>query len=187
MSVWVLHQTLTPEEESKIRERDYIVLPLDNLPDLTEVSSQSEFRVMLQKLYPELPPESLQRIIHKNWKLYHDLHPEDVVAVPLKSKPEVMIAEITGDYQYRVDHKGRDVHTVPVKWHEKTISRRGLIKYKALFDEQGDRMFEVDNKEARTVIREKLPHAYNRFVPLKWLIILFLLWNAYRYMMQTFH
>lgn len=187
MTVWVLHQQLTPQQEADIRQSPEVRLPFDALPDLSMVSGENDLKRLLQSLYPEDPPETLTRRVDKYWKIFSELHPEDVLAVPLSSRKEALVAEVTGPYRYYMDSDNSDVHVVPVKWHERTIPRHGLMKLKELFEYSGERMFEVTNKEARTVIRDCLPYKYNRFVKMKWVLAAFFVWFAARSVWGMFH
>lgn len=176
MTVWVLHRQLTPQEEAEIAQHTYLELPFEGVPDLSAVTSQGHAMQLLRLLHPDDPPESLTRRMDRFWDIYGGLHKEDLIAVPLKGRGEMALAEVTGGYEYKVGERGADVHLIPVKWHERRIPLTRLSKHKEIFD-GGRAMYEVVTLEARTALRDYLPHSYNRFVRMKWLLALFFLMN----------
>jgi hypothetical protein len=173
MSIWVLHASFTPDEEAHIKERTYLPLPFTGLPDLSVINGQIECRHLLQALNPDDPPEAITRKVEQIWRIYAGLQPEDIIVVPLKSRQEVALAEVTQRYHYQVGADGDDVHQVKVKWHDARIKFWTLRKHKEILDERGGKLREIGNAEARIIIRDRLPHSYNRFVKWKWLLIFF--------------
>ena len=173
MTIWILRELLTPEEEAHIEERTHLTLPFEDLSDLSMVTSQVECRHLLQALHPDDPPETIARKTERIWRLYGGLRAEDIIAVPLNSRQELALAEITKKYHYEVGDGGSDVHQVVVKWHEKRVPWRSLRKHKDLLESRGEKLVEVTNPDARTIIRDRLPHSYNRFAKWKWILVLF--------------
>jgi len=171
MSIWVLRQFLTEREEAQIRQRDALALPFGDVPDLSMLANPGECRRLLQALHPHDPPEAIARKVERIWKLYGEIAPEDIIAVPLRHRREIALAEIAGRYRYEVDNNGADRHLVPVTWYPKPIPFGKANKYTELTQAQGEAMAEVIQRETRVFILGKLPHAYNRFARWKWLIV----------------
>jgi len=184
MSIWVLHQSLSPDEESHIEQREHLVLPFDGLPDLSAVASQLQCRHLMQLLYPDDPPEAITRRVDRLWPRYSGLQKEDIIAVPLASRKAVALAEVGGKYLYRVGVSGEAMHLIPVTWH-KAVSLRSLYKHKDLFERTGEPMMEVTRAEARIAIRDHLPHSYNRFAKWKWLLVVFFLMGLVRFFVRV--
>lgn len=180
MTIWILKQTLTGDEEARIAERTRLTLPLGEVPDLSGISDVASLSRLLQVLHPEDPPETIARRADRIWPLYHGTTKEDIIAVPLASRRELALAEITGPYEYQVGAGGEDIHLVSVKWHDKRVPYGALRRYPELFAAEQPPMFEVENPKARTIIRDRLPHRYNRFAKWKWLLVLFFLMGLVR-------
>ena len=170
MTVWILHLALTPEEEEVVAARASLPLPLDGLPDLSMVASQGQFKHLLRALYPDDPPESLQLRHDRLWKIHAGAQKEDIIAVPLFHRREVALAEVIGPHGFE-----DGVHNAPVKWHQRRIAFASFRKHHKLLIPGTERLAEVEAAEARTLIRDRLPHAYNRFAGWKWLLIIFFL------------
>lgn len=184
MSIWMLHEPLTPDQEQRIAERTWLELPFEGMPNLAAVNNQAECKKLLQMLYPDAPPESIAAKLDHIWPRYSNLHPEDIIAIPLHGRKEIALAEISGRYRHRVSDTGGDIHEVPVRWHEKRVPFRLLSRHKEELTPPSASlaMREVENKQVRTLIRDRLPHSYNRFVGLKWLMVIFFLMHGIKYL-----
>jgi len=174
MSIWVLQQSLTAEEEAHIFQKKHLHLPFDGLPDLSQVSSPAHAMQLLRVLYPDEPPESLTRRQDRFWNLFSAIQMEDIIVVPLKLSRQLVLAEVTGRYQYNVGDKGSDIHLIPVKWYEKRIPASKFRKHKDIFLNSGEPMHELTVKETRIAVLDHLPHKYNRFAKWKWLLVIFM-------------
>lgn len=172
MSMWVLHQRLTPDEEAHIFERTHLNLPFEGLPDLSQVANQGQALQLLRMLHPDEPPESLTLRMDRFWHIFSNLQAEDIIVVPLPSMKEVVLAEVAGGYQYDVGDKGSDIHLIPVKWHTVRVPASRFNKHKEVFSSYGQPMYEIIAQETRVAVRDQLPHKYNRFARWKWLFAL---------------
>jgi predicted Mrr-cat superfamily restriction endonuclease len=170
MTVWLLYQSLKPEEEVKLRQQPYVALPLADVPDLSRVMNLADCRRLLQAIHPDAPPETINRLADRVWKYYSEVHPGDIIAVLLRSREEIALAEVTGKYEYRMGENREDIHTMPVKWHEKTAPMRVLKKLKLSSDEQGSRLVEITHRDGKIALMDHLPYKYNRFSKWKWVI-----------------
>jgi len=182
MTIWVLQQNLTPEEEKHIQERAHLLLPFDGLPDLSTITSPLMGRQLIKALHPDDPPEAVTRRFEYFWNRYSNLQIEDIIVVPLRASQQAALAEVMGIYQYRVGEAGADVHLIPVKWH-KRVPLSKFRKHKELFA-SAEPMVEVANAEARVALRDHLPHSYNRFAKWKWLLVIFFLMGLVRMMIR---
>ncbi len=171
MSVWVLHQLLSPEEEAAVEKRERLVLPFDGVPDLSTIETQAELHKMLSALHPELPPESIARTAERHWSRFQNLHADDLVAVPLHARREIALATLSGRYHYEVGPNGEDVHLMNVTWYPVRIPLVKLGKHKPVFENYGERLFEITDIDVRNALRTRLPHSYNRFARWKWVLV----------------
>jgi predicted Mrr-cat superfamily restriction endonuclease len=166
MSVWIIRQTLSAEEEARILERPYILLPFEGIPNLSAISSPYQLRSILQTLAPDAPPESIGWEESRIWGQFTQLQPDDTVVVPLPYRRQVAIGQITGKYEYGVGDAGQDEHKVPIMWNSKLLDQS--IFAPSLLANAG-RMSEVTDREARIKIHDQMPHTYNRFAKWRWI------------------
>lgn len=186
MTVWVRHFPLSKEEEQTIKERAYLPLPFEGLPDLSHVPGPAQAIEMLAMLHPDEPPESINNRLDRFWPLFEKIHFEDVIAVPLPVRRQVVLAEVRGGYHYRVGENGEDIHEIPVKFYELNIPMSKLKKHQEWFTGGGNRLLEITDTQARVALRSYLPHSYNRFARFKWLLVVFFLMSLVR-MVAQFH
>ncbi len=176
MTIWILHMPLAESQEGDFTKYDSLPLPFGDVPDLSNVSNSSAFRHLVAALHPDMPPESLERIHNRVWKIFSELHPEDIIAVPLTHKRVVLLAEVSGKYRYD-SAADTSPHRIPVKWQEKTLSFVRFRLHKNLLESSGWSMAEVSDQSARAIIQSSLPRRYNRFAGFKWIVVVFMLWN----------
>lgn len=179
MTVWVRHQALSAQEEAQIEQRTHLTLPFETLPDLSMVNTQAELRQLLQTLHAGEPPEAIALKQDRIWAIFGELQIGDLIVVPLAHSPEIALAEMSGRYCYR-NNGTEDIHFIPVTWHKRFPARK-LGKHKDLILRVPTHiMAPVENRMARTAVRNTLPHSYNRFVKWKWLLGLFFLMGIAR-------
>ncbi len=170
MSIWVLQQTLTPEEEGAITTRTHVQLPYENLPDLTHVRTEHEATRLLRMLHPGEPPEAIGRMHDKFWALHSGIQEEDVIAIPMPNSKKLALAQVAGPYEYRVGPNGSDLHFIPVTWPRKPVPMRKFYVIRTLLAKPG--MTELVDREGRIIVLGKLPHGYNRFDKLSWVLVI---------------
>lgn len=168
MTVWVLHQNLSPKEEASIHERTQVLLPFDDMPNLALISSPTHYYRLLQEQYPDQPPETLMLKFDRLWQQFNSIAVDDIVVVPLTSSQSVVLGKVTGRYHY---HEGE--HRLPVEWYPGSYAMNSFGQLKYLFSNTGNRMAEVIDRDARIKILDRLPHRYNRFARWKWIIVIF--------------
>ena len=173
MTIWVLHLSLTPEEETHLHEQEFLSLPFEGIPDLSRVTTPAQATQLLAALYPDDPPESLNRRLDRFWPIFHGMHVEDIIVLPLAAAKSALLAEVIGKYQYHVGADGEDMHRIPVRFYPKRVPVRVLRRHPELFQVGGARMREVTDVSARVAVRDQLPLSYNRFVKFKWLLVVF--------------
>ena len=119
------------------------------------------------------PPETLVRRADKFWPVYTSLHLDDLIVLPLHAGQQVALAKVTGKYEYAVGENGSDVHRVSVEFYPEVVPFSKFKKHEELLVKAEGRITEVTDKTTRLLIREQLPHSYNRFVKFKWLLVIF--------------
>ena len=102
------------------------------VPDLSGTKGRED---ILQILKQNLPQDSEKRLINFAGQLnafVHRIEVSDLIALPLKSRPHIAIAKVTGDYEYRNDISETVRHTRKAEW-IKTDIPRTLFKQDLLY------------------------------------------------------
>jgi hypothetical protein len=159
-----------PHEETRIQERPYLDLPFDGMPDLSAIRSRGACRNLLKSLDPELDPRTLDRKTDRLWHRCGNLSTADTIAVPLPSRNEVAMAEVTEPYRYESPAGQPGRHRVGVKWHTRTLRFSSLRNHQDVLTPNGERLVEIADSVLRRRLPEKQPHASNRFAKWKWLL-----------------
>jgi hypothetical protein len=176
MTMWVLHEPLTLEDEQRIYDRTHLTLPFDNLPDLSLVRSNVECQHLLRALYPYYPPETIALKADRIWQHFSGLQLDDTVAVPLPLTGKVALGKISGPYVYKVDESNEDVHQIPVTWYPGPHLIQSFGRNRSMFRNNTVPLYTINDQPSRRSIQEKLPYKYNRFVRFKWVwVIIFIL------------
>jgi predicted Mrr-cat superfamily restriction endonuclease len=180
MSVWVLHQSLSLHEENEITKRNWLELPFGDLPDL-RVYQHGELKKLFEERYPESPPETHMNMADRTW-VRMQLERDDILAVPLHARQEVMMGVVSTPYRYE---NGK--HLIGVEWQDVSIPKLRFGKaYSSIFERGNEPMFEITNAEERNAIRRWLPNSYNRFAGWKWFLVAFMILEAIMFAMQGF-
>lgn len=185
MSVWILTQQLSAEEQQAIASQTYLKLPFDELPDLSTIANPREFRFLLERLNPDAPPETIQLQLDRVWAQFAGLALDDVVVVPLPDIGEAAIGRISGRYHYHVGEGGKDIHTIPVSWYSKRYKLSSFGRDRQMIEKPYQPLQEVTDKEMREKILVKLPHSYNRFARWKWVIAAILMFKAALFLIHS--
>lgn len=101
MKLWLLKAAGTLEDEELILENSVITIGWAEFPDLSGIENEAQVKKIMLKKYP-----GMQEARSSAWA--GDIHAfikkigkGDLVAVPLKTRNEVAIGKVTGDYEYR--------------------------------------------------------------------------------------
>jgi len=101
MTVWLTRAGAHGEYEQRFIEEKKVYVTWDetniNLGDLPNRGALIKFWA---DLYPNAKPKALLNWASQVWPFAHEMHPGDLVVVPLKSQPAVYIGEITSDYHF---------------------------------------------------------------------------------------
>jgi predicted Mrr-cat superfamily restriction endonuclease len=120
MKLWFLKAAGTLEDEEIILKENVITIGWAEFPNLSHVKNEEQVKKLMLEKYP-----GMQEVRGCAWageicSFVTKVKKGDFVAVPLKSKNEVLIGKVTGNYEYRqlnkfISHlrKARWLKTIP--------------------------------------------------------------------------
>lgn len=120
MKLWLLKSAGTLEDEERILEDSVVTIGWAELPDLSHRNEEQLKKLMLEK-YPSVRGELSETWAGEIYSFITKIEKGDLVAVPFKTRNEVLIGKVTGDYEYR-QITGFIRHVRKVRW-LKTISK----------------------------------------------------------------
>lgn len=101
MKLWLLKAAGTLEDEEIILKESVITIGWAEFPNLSQIKNEEQVKKLMLEKYP-----GMQEVRGCAWageicSFITKIKKGDFVVVPLKSKNEVLIGKITGNYEYR--------------------------------------------------------------------------------------
>ena len=116
MTMWLIRAGKYGERETAALNSNAAIIGWEELPDLSSCKSRSELAELLKATYPEDKPKTILNWESQIWPIFDTIKVGDLVAMPLKTRPEVAIGRVTGPYEYSANIPGGPFHTRPVNW-----------------------------------------------------------------------
>lgn len=101
MKLWLLKAAGTLEDEELILENSVITIGWAELPDLSGIESEAQVKKIMLERYPGMQEARGAAWAGDIHAFITKLKKGDLVAVPLKTRNEIEIGKVTGDYEYR--------------------------------------------------------------------------------------
>jgi len=116
MSLWLVRAGRYGEREDFAVSNNVAVVGWDEVPDLRLYTSKDALAQSLNEIYPGEKQRKLKHWEGMLWRFSHELARGNIVALPLKAKPAVIIGEVTGEYEYNDQNPDGAKHFIPVHW-----------------------------------------------------------------------
>lgn len=100
MKFWLLKSAGTLEDEERILEDSVVTIGWSELPNLSGRNKEQVKRLILEK-YPGMREELSETWAGEICSFITKIENGDLVAVPFKTRNEVLIGKISGNYEYR--------------------------------------------------------------------------------------
>lgn len=142
MKLWLLKAAGTLEDEEIILEDSVITIGGAEFPDLSSIKNEEQVKKLILEKYPGMRGERSGTWARDICSFVTKIKKGDLVAVPLKTRNEVLIGKVTGDYEYQ-QLSDFIKHTRKARW-LKTIS-------KGVFEEEYD--IDLNSPEALSLIK----------------------------------
>ena len=116
MTLWLVRAGRRGERENFTLEKNLAVIGWEELPDLSNIRDRKKLYELLEETYPGEKRKTLLNWQSQIWLFLKEMQPDDLVALPLKSRSVIVLGEVVGSYQYRSDLPLDTKHTRAVKW-----------------------------------------------------------------------
>lgn len=142
MKLWLLKAAGTLEDEERILEDSVVTIGWAELPDLSHIKNEEQVKKLMLEKYPGMHGERSTTWAGEICSFITKIKKGDLVAVSLKTRNEVLVGKVIGDYEYR--HLSSFIsHIRKTRW-LKTIS-------KGAFEEEYD--VDFNSPEALSLIK----------------------------------
>ena len=118
MALWLVRAGKHGEDESAALSKGLAIIGWREMPDVSKVGSYEDMKQKHAEIYPRMSPKAVSNNAAQLWAFVGRIKKSDLVVLPLKTRPEVAIGRVTGDYQFR---DGR--HVRQVEWLSDDIPR----------------------------------------------------------------
>lgn len=115
MALWLVRGGKLGEQEALALEHGLACIGFYEVPDLSQTMSREGIAGMLRQIYPQDAPAAIRNLTGQLYAFVHRMQRSDVVAMPLKSQPQIALGRVVGPYTYRSD-LGEVHHTRKVDW-----------------------------------------------------------------------
>lgn len=137
MKFWLLKSAGTLEDEERILEDSVVTIGWAELPDLSGRNKEQVKKLILEK-YPGMREELSETWAEEICSFVTKIEKGDLVAVPLKTRNEVLIGKISEKYEYR--------------WLTNFISHiRKVVWLKTISKEELEEEYDVDLSSPETL------------------------------------
>ncbi len=116
MALWLIRAGKHGEREQLAQEKNLAIIGWEKLGDLSNLKDRDMLRQKLEQTYPDAGNNRIRNHESQIWPLLSTIKNGDLVVLPLKTRPSILIGEVTDEYQYRQDIAEAPLHTRPVKW-----------------------------------------------------------------------
>jgi restriction system protein len=101
MKLWLLKAAGTLEDEELILENNVITIGWSEFPDLSCIKNEAQVKKIMLEKYPGMLEERSSAWAGEIHSFITKIKKGDLVAVLLKTRSEILIGKVTGDYEYR--------------------------------------------------------------------------------------
>lgn len=104
------------EREQLALENNLAIIGWEEVPDLSQVKASEELQILLNTIYPQDKSNTLTNYKGQIWSFIDRIKEGDLVALPLKGRPNIAVGRVNGPYTYRRDLGFNALHVRPVHW-----------------------------------------------------------------------
>jgi restriction system protein len=128
MNIWVVRAGSKGEYEETALKLGITTIDWNELKDLSFINNRDDLRSFYQNVYPGQSKGKTAVNVGQIWSFIKKMQINDVIIMPLKCRPGLVIGRIVGDYVYRTDVPVESYQTRNVKWEDKIIQRSEFPK-----------------------------------------------------------
>lgn len=101
MKLWLLKAAGTIEDEEAMLENNVITIGWSEFPDFSGIENEVQVKQAMLDKYPSMQEERCKVWAGEIYSFIKKIGNGDLVAVPLKTRNEIIIGRVGGDYEYR--------------------------------------------------------------------------------------
>ncbi len=122
MSLWMVRGDKYGQYQSLALEKGFAYVRFIEVPDLSRINNREGLLELLREVFPDSSEARLNNFSAQLFAFAHRIRKGDLIAMPLRSKPQIAFGKVVGSYRYRTDI-GDVYHTIPVEWIKEDVPR----------------------------------------------------------------
>lgn len=122
MDLWLVRGGKHGEQEATSLERSLACIEFYEFPDLAPANTKEKMRKLTENCLPSATKARIGALLGQLFQFAHCMKEGDIVAMPLKSQPQVALGRVAGPYEYRSD-LGDIRHVRKVEWIRPDVPR----------------------------------------------------------------
>lgn len=127
MAVWMVRAGKHGEQEEVSLEQGYTCLAFNNVGDLSHAKDRSQVFEIVEQSYVDASEGALRSFAAQLNAFSNLMKHGDIVALPLKSQPQVALGRIRGDYEFRPNGDPA-FHVRKVEWVRPDLPRTQIAQ-----------------------------------------------------------
>jgi restriction system protein len=123
MTVWLVRAGAHGEQEDLALQERIACVAADDVPDLAPHKTRVAIEQVLREVHPADGNGRIRNNAAQLHAFAHGIAKGDLVVLPLKTRAQIALGRLTGEYKFRTDLGPGARHTRPVKWVRTDVSR----------------------------------------------------------------
>jgi restriction system protein len=99
LTLWLVREGREGEQERGVLQNNIVAIGWNELPNLSTVDSLLGLKQVYAKAYPQENTRTVTTNVAQIWSFVKRIKKGDLIALPLKSQPQIAIGEIQGGYE----------------------------------------------------------------------------------------
>lgn len=131
MSLWLVRAGKYGEDETSALENGLAIIGFKLIKDASDTKTREDIIALLKKALPDDTESRITNLAAQFYSFVHKIQKNDLVVVPLKTKPQIAVGRVKGDYKF-CEVNGEMRHTRKIDWIRSDILRT-VIKQDLLY------------------------------------------------------
>lgn len=122
MTLWMIRSGRLGETEQLALDEGLAIIGFHDVPDLSKAAGREAIEKLVREAYPDANDGKARNFTGQLYAFARRVQEGDLVAMPLKTRPQVALGRVAGPYRYRPELTAGH-HTRRVEWLRPDVAR----------------------------------------------------------------